>query len=264
LTNDIQNEIPLDPGEWTEPTEEFPAKLVKCRRQTTDDATDRDGVTFTERRGYPRPAQQFVATWERLDAVWDNDDGTVSPVKVYLSLDLERFIDGRFISMQLSRGNNKATYTLDMWKKGGVRLAPTPEANEGNVYMVTYLRSKMFGTVAAKKISFPTAKLPDDYVFKGDVTHLKSTTTSLNDSADAIEAESTTAAQAASFDEDELVGLLVGVKADAMTAFISEHKDIPAAVRLELVDGVPQKALIDAGKLAIDEDGAYVVPASVA
>jgi len=258
------DEVPLDPSKWTEPTEEFPAKLVECRRGTTDDAHGKDGRTFTEARGLPRPSQTFRVTWERLDAVWDNEDGSTSPVKVYLALDLEKYVDGRFISLALSKGNNKPTFTLDQWKKcSGISLAPDPTVNEGGIYMVTRLRSKMFGSVAAKDISYPTAKLPDDYVYKGDVRHIKSQATSLDDAAASVEAESDTAAKAASFDEDELAGLLAGVKADdaaAMTAFISTHKEIPANIRLELVDGGPQKALVEAGKLAVsEEDGLYVL-----
>ena len=260
MTNDnLNQEIPLDPGAWTEPTETFVGKLVTCARSDTDQSRGKDGRTFTESRGYPRALRTFKVVIERADAVWDNTDGTTSPAKEYMELNLEKFVDGRFIPMNLSKGNNKPTFTLEMWKKAGVSLAPDPTVNEGHYYVFTKLRSKMFGTVAAKGIIYPTQKLPDDYAYKGDIRHIASNTASLDDAASAVEAGSTEAATAATFDEGELAALLVGVKVDdtaAITAFIGEHKELPANVRLELVDGDIQKRLVEAGTLTV-EKGVY-------
>lgn len=261
----ISQEVPLDPGAWTEPEEKFIARLAECRRSTTDESHGKDGRTFTEARQLPRPLQQFRVVWERLDAVWENADGTVSPVKVYMTLDLEKFVDGRVISMALSKGNNKATYTLEMWKKAGVRLAPDPTVNEGCIFEVTRLRSKLFGTVSAKDITYPIQKFPEGYVYKGDIRRIQSQATSLDDAAAGVEATVQTSSQAASFDEDELAALLAGVPAEdtaALTAFVGTHKEIPADMRLALIDGAPQKALIEAGKLAVI-DGVYAVPVAV-
>jgi hypothetical protein len=256
----ILPDIGLDPSKWTEPTEQFFGKIIECGFGSTDDSKGKDGRTFTESRGLPRPIKTFRAVIERLDAVYDLDDGTSAPVHVYLSLDLERYVDGKFIPANLNKGSNKATFTLTKWNENGVRLAPDPTVNVGKICEFERLRSKLFGNVAAKDITYPLNTLPDNYVFTGEMRHFKPKSSSLDDAAASVEA-STPAAVAAAYDEDELVALLVDVVADDVAALTQSKafEYVSGEARVKLVDGDLQKGLVAAGKLVVI-DGKYALP----
>lgn len=263
MTNEsVLPDILLDPEKWTEPTEQFFGKVIECGFGTTDDSKGKDGRTFTETRGLPRAIRTWRTVIERLDAVYDLEDGTTAPVHVYMTIDLERYVDGKFIPISISKGANKATFTVTKWNSAGARLAPDPTKNVGKIFEFERLRSKLFGTVAAKDITYPLKALPDNFVYQGDVRHFQPKAASLDDAAASVEAVSEAASTAAAFDEDELVNLLVGVTADDVAALTTSkaYEYVTGEPRVKLIDGDLQKGLIAAGKLVV-ADGKYALPA---
>lgn len=262
MVDEVVPDILLDPSKWTEPTEQFFGKVVTCKLGTTDDAKDKEGRTFTELRGLPRAIRTWHVVIERLDAVYDLEDGRTAPVHVYMTIDLERYVDGKFIPATINKGNNKATFTVTKWSDAGLRLAPKPEANEGKLCEFERLRSKMFGTMAAKDITYPLTILPENFEFKGDVRHFKPKAVSLDDAAANVEAESQAAGAVAPYDEDELVALLVGVAADDVAALTQSkaYEYVTGDAKVKLIDGDLQKGLIAADKLVVI-DGKYALPA---
>ncbi len=254
--------IVLDPTQWTEPSEQFFGKIIECGFGTTDDSKGRDGKTFTEFRELPRPIRTWRVVIERLDAVYDLDDGTTPPVHVYMTIDLERYVDGKFIPVSISKGANKATFTVTKWTEAGVRLAPDPTKNVGKICEFERLRSKMFGSVAAKDITYPLKVLPENFVFQGDIRHFKPKAISLDEAAATVETEAQAASAAATIDEDELATLLVGVLVDDIPALTASkaYEAVTGDARVKLIDGNFQKELLAAGKLVV-VDGKYALPA---
>lgn len=245
--------IPLDTSEWAEPTTEFVGKVTKSEFRTTDDATGKDGRTFTETRGLPRAIRTWHVEVERFDALFDLPDGENAPVTAYMTVDLERLTDGTI--SPVARGQNKATFVTDKWAEAGLRLGVSPEKAVGVNAEFTLLRTKMFSGMAAKDILYPTKILPQDFKYEGDVRHFQvKGDQSLADFAE--EAQPTAAAEPTA--EVDVASLLVGLNADdpkAVNAFIKEHPEIAGDVRVDIVTGDYVEALIKDGKLKKSKAG---------
>lgn len=256
--------IPLDTSQWTEPTRRFLGKLTMCRYGTTDDAKGKDGRTFTETRGLPRPTRTFRVEVERLDAIYDLPTGDHAPVMAYLTLDLEKKLkDGRIVPLSIGgKGDNKPTFTLIKWATAGVSLAPDPSVNEGLIAEWEELPSKLFGGMAAKGILYPVKLLPKDYKFDGEVQHFEVKREQTAD-LDQMAAEATAVdSAAATFDDDELAAMLVGTTDETETTgpFVKAHGELPADIKLGIVTGDVQTRLVADGKLVKGKDGKYALP----
>ena len=262
--------ISLDPTKWAEPKESLIGRIVKCEYSDTDQAKSRDGETFTEMRGWPRAGQTWVVEVERLDAVYVNSEtGEKSPIKRYLSVDLERY-DEKATPPQMkpvTQGNNKAQFLLGKWNDK-LKLAPDPTKNVGAVCEFELLRSKNFGgPQPAKNLLYPLKVLarPDqgaDFVFHGEVQEIsfdpsRNEGESLEDAAASQETEKPKA-KSEQMDEEAVFNALVGIDPedeDALTKFVTSNKaNIPSAIKTALIAGDFIQAAIEAGSLKV-EDG---------
>jgi len=228
--------VPLDTAQWQEPTLEFVGEVKVCEFRTTDDAKGRDGRTFTETRGLPRPGRTWHVEVDRLDAVYDLEDGTNAPVRVYMTVDLERLIDG--VMSPVTRGDNKPTFTIDQWSKAGIRLMPDPTRVVGVRAEFTLARTKMFRGAAAKDVLYPTKILAKDFQFAGEVRHFqvkaKATPTNLDDYATASPTLESSGVDVAALVRSEGLDL---ADRTAVQAFIKSHPELPAEDKVALATG---------------------------
>lgn len=229
----VENEVPivpLDTSKWEEPIIDFFGVVRKSEYRTTDDAKGKDGRTFTETRGLPRPGRTWHVEIERLDAIYDLPDGATAPVTVYMTVDLERLSNGRMVPVPY--GDNKPTFTVDKWNEAGLRLAPTPGAVIGKKAQFRLERTHKFGSMVAKDIVYPTKLLPDGYEFTGEVSRFQvRERTSLEQAAEAVEAST------APIEVVDIPALLVGVEStdEGIQAFVKAHPDLPGDVKVALL-----------------------------
>jgi len=257
--------IPLDPTKWVEPEERVIAKIVECRYTDTDQAKTKEGVTFTDYQNLPRPKRQWKVVIEMYDRVYKSSvDGAISPVKRYMTIDLERYDEKKREWVPMAKGNNKAFFTIEKWSAKKLLLHPDPTKWEGAVCEFVYLRSKMFGGGnAAKDILYPERLLAmpgQEYEYRGEVTEIEYTPKdddsvgSLEDSATAMAAGSggTGAAKAPAVDmlsaEDIKAALAeLGVTeqpeedsdgAKVIARYMKDNKAaIPGTIKVALVNG---------------------------
>lgn len=253
--------IPLDPTKWVEPVEKVIAKLVECRYTDTDQSKTSDqygNVTFTEYLHLPRPKRQWKVVIELLDRVYVNKlTGEKSPVRRYMTIDLERYDDQKQVWTAMPKGNNKSFFTLSKWADKRIVLHPDPAVNEGMVAEFEYLRSKMFGgTTAAKDIIYPIQVLAlpgKPYEYRGEVLEIEFTPkddadsqSSLDDMAGAAMQGAQTSGPATMLDKDQVIQMLAaeGItdgsdeNSVAINEFVKNHKaELPAALKTGLVTG---------------------------
>lgn len=269
----MSGNIPLDPSKWETPKQRGIGRIVVCRYQTTDDSKTRDGVTFTEFYGYPRPAQTWHVQIERLDGVYVNKvTGEKSPMSRYQTLQLERYDAERKTWRPQTQGDNKNQYIIERWMKAGCRLAD-PEELEGTVIEYEIEMTHKFNGNIAKNLLYPLkvlARPGQAYEFRGEVEEFefdpdREGATSLDQAAEEVSQTQTrqSGGAKAKLDEATIVGMLVGVSAtdeDAIGEFVGAHKaEIDSPTRTALVSGLfVEKALTD-GKLVVVDD-AYALP----
>ena len=255
--------ISLDPTKWVEPKETFIARLAVCQYSDTDQSKTSPAngeVTFTEYLGLPRPKRQWRVVWERLDAVFVNKDtGERTPVKRYMTIDLERYDEKTRTWSAVPKGNNKAFFTINKWSEKKVLLHPKPEANEGMVMEVEFLRSKMFGGNTAKDIGYPVRVLAlpgQAFEYRGEVEEIEfdpskhadsgaGAGVSLDDAAAAQGGSAGTSGggKSSTWSEDEVKAALEeagvdGTDEEAVGAFVKANKaKLQAAVKVSLIGG---------------------------
>lgn len=248
----------LDPAKWVEPQESFIGRILECKKSDTDQSKTRDDITFTEFLKLPRPKRQWRVVVERLDAVFKNSQtGELSPIKRYMTIDLERYDDQKRVWYAVSKGNNKAYFTLDMWAKQRIVLEPDPAKCEGMVCDFTYLRSKMFGGgTPAKDILYPNKVLAlpgKDFAFQGDVEEIEFTPKEEGTSLDQMASDMSSSSSSGSgggpapasdmLTEDKVRVMLTeanidGSDEDAVNAFVAANKAaLPGAIKVALVGG---------------------------
>lgn len=257
--------IPLDPTKWVEPEEKFIGRIVECQYTDTDQSKTKEGVTFTEYQNLPRAKRQWKVVVELFDRVYKSSvDGALSPVRRYMTIDLERYDEKKREWVPMAKGNNKAYFTIEKWTAKKLLLHPDPKKWEGAVCEFIYYRSKMFGGGnAAKDIIVPDRLLAMpgvEYEYRGEVTEIEYTPKdddsvgSLDDSAMAMAAGSAGAGAASKpaaemLSEDDIRSKLaeLGVtetpaedsdEAAALAKFLKDNKaSIPASVKTALVTG---------------------------
>ena len=265
--------IPLDPTKWAEPKETFFGKLVICHYETTDDAKDKDGRTFTEVRNWPRPGQVWKVQVQRLDAVFVNKvTGEESPITRYQSIDLERYDERKREMVAVMQGNNKANFVIGKWLEAKVPLAPDPSKNQGMIAEWEFLRSKSFGGNIAKNMLYPIKVLAlpgKDFEFRGDVERVEFDPArnegDLEGIAQAIDnsnapTPSAKGSGSGMLDEAGIDALLVGLVADdedALMKVVGDHKSsIPSEHKKALLGGEYLEKALEAGRFVI-VDGAF-------
>lgn len=265
----------MDMSQWAEPKETFIGRLVKCDFSDTDQAKNRDGLTFTELRNIPRAIKTWVTEVERLDAVFVNKDtGEKSPVKRFMSVDLERFDDRDKKFHPVTQGNGKAAFLAERWNKV-IKLGSNPSVFEGAIFEFELLRSKSFGgPQPAKNLMYPLRQLANvaraaSYQYHGDVMEIEFTPKgdeqSLEDAAEAVQAQAQQTRGQPTLGEDEVLKLVAEAgldpeNDDALTAFVTAHKAaLPSSVKQGIVTGEWVPAQLEAGKLVVVE-GVLALP----
>ena len=246
MTDERPPEVVLDADQWEDPTVEFFGTITKCEFRTSDDAKAKDGRTFTEIRELPRAIRTWHVEVERMDAVYDLPDGESAPVTVYMTIDLERLVQGKLVPLTMSRGDNKPTYTVGKWKDNGFLPGRDPGSLVGRKAQFKLERTHKFSGMMAKDILYPIKALPEGFTYDGDISRftVKERPGSLEQSAAEVEG---TAAEAAEFDIKVLVGLPVEPGPEVF-AFVKDH-DLPDDVKTGLVTGEYQANLIEEGKM---------------
>lgn len=272
--------VPLDPTKWEEPTEHFIGRLTKCRRSTTDEAKSKDGQTFTELRGWPQAGQTLEVEVERLDAVFVNKvTGEKSPVRRFMTLDLQRWNEREHRMVNAMQGQSKASFTLEKWGNAKVTLHPDPAVREGLVAEWELKRSIKIGKQTAKNVLYPVKVLAapgSPFDFRGDVEEIEfdpkdddGAGVSLDDAAETINSAAGAnagngagATMSAILDEAGILGLFAGIDPEdesAIMGVIAGHKAaIPATVKTSILSGEYISGAIEAGKLRV-EAGLLVV-----
>ena len=239
-------EVVLDADQWEDPTVEFFGTITKCEFRTSDDAKAKDGRTFTEIRDLPRAIRTWHVEVERMDAVYDLPDGESAPVTVYMTIDLERLVNGKLVPLTMSRGDNKPTYTVGKWKDNGFLPGRDPGSLVGRKAQFKLERTHKFSGMMAKDILYPIKALPEGFVFDGEVSRftVKERPGSLEQSAAEVEGT----AASAEFDISTLAGLPIEPGSEVYE-FVKDHTDLPDDVKSGLVTGELQAALIEDGKM---------------
>lgn len=150
----------LDPSTWETPKEEFIGVIRVSEYSDTDAQKTKEGLTFTEFYGLPRPAMTYRLVVQRLDAVYKNKEtGETSPILRFQDLQLER-LDNQTKTMKfVTQGDNKNTYILTKFKEAKVSLVPSPDAAVGAVCKFTREGTHKFGGNMAKNLLYPTKVL---------------------------------------------------------------------------------------------------------
>lgn len=252
--------IPVDSSQWEEPVHEFPGVITVCKFLTTDDAKGKDGRTFTETRGLPRPGRTWHVEVERLDAIRDMLDGTTSPITAFMTIDMERLGEGGM--RPVLRGDNKVTYVSDKWAQANFRVGVKPESLVGKRAQFKQERTHKFGSgdfAPAKDLLYPLRELPADWKFTGDVLRFKQRAQEQTLEEAAGEVTSSGSDSTGEWDVSVLVGLPAKHDLAVYGPFIQEHSDLPGDMKIGLVGPDLVDGLVKEGKLKV-EDGKLALP----
>jgi len=238
----LSPDILLDPATWAESYEEFPGKVIECRFRPS-------GEKYNETLGLMRPIKQWQVIVERLDAIYDLPDGTTAPVRVYLTIDLERQVgqgpNARIVASLKKDTESKGTFCVGAWIKAGFDIGRDPSTAEGTVAMFRRWRSKQFGTLTAKNLLIPTEKLPAGYSYEGEISRF------VVQQSETLEE----AAAPAAVNFEDVAAKLVGQPADDPdVALLSDPVFAGnASLKTALVSGKPVTDLQEKGLITVDD-----------
>ena len=270
----------IDPSTWVEPKETFPGIVLTseyrwCADKYLDEVTLRianqsqltvDKVLELLKTANPTGVAK-IPQWDlrvkRLDTILQLPDGSQADAVRYGGFDLVKWSnrDNTFVPINPNYG--KEAFISGGWKKVAGHTEP-PTILVGRMFTFDYFPSKRFGgAMPAKRVLVPTAVLPPDYKFAGEIAIIV-----VPDRGDAVAADTTEAVaptSGASYDEliDKLVATVLPGKnakqAAKLLAALPQELWVPE-IQSGLATGDLITKLAAQQRIVIADDGTISLP----
>jgi hypothetical protein len=246
----------IDPSTWVEPKQTFPGKIIVSAMRWSDEKYNQ-ATEF--RPALPRPVAQWDVRVQCLDRMYLLPDGSQAEVIRYGGIDLQKWSARDEAIVPIHAGFQKETLITGEWKRVFGTTEP-PEILVGKFAEFEFYPAKRGarGRIMTN-VLIPTAVLPPDFTFAGDVELIQVTREqqeSRGTDAEATTEASTTPEAPAEEVAEQLVNFLVGQKADNAAAIIGA---LPDTLRTQSVlggiaSGDLLKELVDQKRITVGSD----------